>query len=199
MERLVDVLQGRPALSASLADARARRSTRSGEHGGEAARVTDLVRREGDALLAYFARRVQPREDAADLLSETLTVVWRRARDLPEGDEASRMWTYGVARKVLATHRRGQGRRTALIDQLRVELMPGTRGGHHGVSAQAEHAADLVRQLSTPDREIFMLLHWDGFTLTEIGQLLGMPASTVRSRYARARAALKKSLDPAAG
>jgi RNA polymerase sigma-70 factor (ECF subfamily) len=188
-------------VSASLADARARarRATRGEARGEEVARVEALVRREGDALLAYFARRVQPREDAADLLSETFTVIWRRAADLPDGEETSRMWAYGVARKVLATHRRSQGRRTALNDQLRAELTPGAQSGHHGVSAEAEHAADLVRQLPTPDREIFMLLHWDGFTLTEIGQLLGMPAGTVRSRYARARAALKKHLDSAAG
>lgn len=186
-------------MSASLADARARRATRSDARGGDVARVADLVRREGDALLAYFARRVQPREDAADLLSETFTVAWRRARDLPEGEEASRMWLYGVARKVLATHRRGQGRRTALTGQLRAELAPSAQDAHHGVSADAQHAADLVRQLPTPDREIFMLLHWDGFTLTEIGQLLGMPAGTVRSRYARARAALKKNLEVSTG
>jgi RNA polymerase sigma-70 factor (ECF subfamily) len=199
VERLGDVVRGRPAVSASLADARARRATSSGARGGEVARVEDLIRREGEALLAYFARRVQPREDAADLLGETFAVVWRRARDLPESAEASRMWIYGVARKVLATHRRGQGRRTALTDQLRADLILSAPDGHHGASAHAEHAADLVRQLPTPDREIFMLLHWDGFTLTEIGQLLGMPAGTVRSRYARARAALKKNLESAEG
>lgn len=184
-------------MSASISDARARRGARGDARGGEVARVEDLVRREGEALLAYFARRVQPREDAADLLSETFTVLWRRASDLPDGEEASRMWAYGVARKVLATHRRSQGRRTALAEQLRAELMPDAQDGGRGVSAQAEHAADLVRQLSTPDKEIFMLLHWDGFTLAEIGQLLDIPAATVRSRYARARTALKKNLEAA--
>lgn len=185
-------------MSAALADARSRRTGRARPQDARAASVDGLVRREGDALLAYFARRVQPREDAADLLADTFTVVWRRAGDLPAGEEASRMWVYGIARRVLSTHRRGKGWRDALTEQLRSELATaGTSngGGPPEPSPQAEHAAELVRRLPTPDREILMLLHWDGFTLAEIAQLLGLPAGTVRSRYARARAALKTELD----
>ncbi len=201
MERLVDVLQGWPALSAGLAEARAKRAARVTAQTADAARVTALVERDGEALLAYFARRVQPREDAADLLSETFTVLWRRSRDLPEGDEAGRMWVYGIARNVLSTHRRGQGRRSALVEQLRAELdaaATSTLGGAASAPCpDAEYAAQLVRGLPTPDREIVMLLHWDGFTLNEIAQLLDLPAGTVRSRYARARGVLKKQLEAA--
>lgn len=202
MERLVHVLRWWPALSTNLADARARRVARLNSTTADAARVTALVEREGEALLAYFTRRVLPREDAADLLSETFTVLWRRAHGLPDGDEASRMWVYGIARKVLATHRRGQARRGALTEQLRQELgaVPTSTlsGAASAPSPDAEHAAQLVRALPTPDKEIFMLLHWDGFTLAEIAQLLEIPAGTVRSRYARARTALKQQLEAAA-
>jgi hypothetical protein len=41
--------------------------------------------------------------------------------DVPAGDEA-RLWLYGVARRVLANHRRGETRRGALADRLRAEL-----------------------------------------------------------------------------
>ncbi len=182
-------------MSAGLADARGRRAAWAVSRDAGAARITALIAREGDALLAYFARRVEPREDAADLLSETFAVLWRRAAALPPGEEAERMWAYGVARRVLATHRRGQGRRSALLERLRTQLGGADSEGPQTTDPRAEHAAELVRALPTPDREIVMLLHWDGFTLAGIAQLLDMPAGTVRSRYARTRAALKAQLE----
>ena len=43
-----------------------------------------------------------------------------------------------------------------------------------------------------------MLVHWDGFTLADAAGLLGLNASTARSRYAAARQTLKEALSDAA-
>lgn len=83
-------------------------------HDRTSADVPALVARESSALLAYFARRVTPVEDAADLLGDTLVIVWRRQSSIPGDETRARMWLYGVARKVLSTHRRSTGRRHAL-------------------------------------------------------------------------------------
>ena len=53
-------------------------------------------------ILGFFLRRVEPSEDAADLVTEVFTIAWRRIAAVPEG-EAAKLWLYGVARKVLAT------------------------------------------------------------------------------------------------
>ncbi len=53
------------------------------------ARVEKAVREHAPGILAYFSRRVEPGHDAADLLAETLLVVWRRASSLPTDDEVS--------------------------------------------------------------------------------------------------------------
>jgi DNA-directed RNA polymerase specialized sigma24 family protein len=82
-------------------------------------------------LLAYFERRVAPREDAADLLGELMLQAWRNARSAPAEEEQRRMWLYGVARNVLANHTRSVRRRTALVDRLRRHLSvdrPGALG-----------------------------------------------------------------------
>ncbi|TDD91094.1 RNA polymerase subunit sigma-24 [Actinomadura darangshiensis] len=75
------------------------------------------------ALLAYALRRCETPEDAADVVAETFATAWRRAADMPAGDEA-RLWLYGVARRVLANHRRGVQRHSLKTAALRAELRP---------------------------------------------------------------------------
>lgn len=72
-------------------------------------RFTDLFDRTHAPLLAYAVRRVADPADAADVVAETFLVAWRRLDDVPAG-EAARPWLYGVARRVLANHYRGERR-----------------------------------------------------------------------------------------
>jgi RNA polymerase sigma-70 factor (ECF subfamily) len=39
-----------------------------------------------------------------------------------------------------------------------------------------------------------MLIHWDGFSVVEAAELLGLNPSTARGRYAAARTALREAL-----
>lgn len=144
------------------------------------------------ALLNYFVRRTDPPADAADLLSETLLVMTRRSADLPADDEQARMWAFGVARRVLLTHRRGKKRHAAMLHQLREHLWVQHRQPQ--VGDQQDRVLSALSTLRPLDQEIIRLIHWDGFTQVEVAKMLGRPPGTVRSRYARARAALKAEL-----
>lgn len=152
-----------------------------------------LVEREAPALLGYFTRRVEPIQDAADLLNETFLVVWRRADAAPAG-EALRPWVYGVARKVLANHRRSAVRRSALAARLRDELIAARSSESTPASDIEESVRAAIRMLPDRQREVVMLVYWEGFSLDEIAAILGMPASTVRSHHARARKRLQAAL-----
>lgn len=153
--------------------------------------LEDALRATAADLLAYLVRRTPDREDAADLLGETMLQAWRRAADLPADIERRRMWLFTIASYVLANHRRASGRRHALIEQVR-----GLIGATEDRDELSEAAAvrDAVRRLPVHQREIIMLVHWDGFSLTEAAELVGTNASTVRSRYAAARLTLQSSL-----
>src|ERR1700754_4129216 len=72
-------------------------------------RFGKLYRDHGRAVLEYALRRVEAREDAADVVAETFLVVWRRMEEVPMGD-AARLWLYGVARHVLANMHRAEPR-----------------------------------------------------------------------------------------
>lgn len=155
-------------------------------------RVQQVVEANVPALLGYFQRRVDNPDDAADLISETLLVLWRREQDLPEDPTQARMWLFGIARNIFHTSNRTHQRRTALHDKLRAALT------EDRVADASDRATvelnEAVRDLDGLDQEILRLAFWDGFTQAQIAVLLSMPEGTVRSRTHRARSLLRDAL-----
>jgi len=154
--------------------------------------VEELVAREAVRMLQFFVRRVHNPEDAADLVSETLLIAWRRHASIPTDKDESRMWLYGVGRRVLSTHWRTRRRRGALNDRLRDNLAATSQWAHEG--PDVDGIRDAITKLKPVDRELITLVYWDGFTLAEAATLLKVKPATARSRIARARATLKNRL-----
>lgn len=157
-------------------------------------RVGSIVEANAPDLLAFFLRRVETPEDAADLLGDALLVIWRRADSVPPDGLEARMWMFGVARNLVANHGRTTHRRSALQDKLRSQL----RGRE--ASAPREDHLDVrafLSRLSEVDQEIIRLTYWDGFTQKQAAQILEMPEGTLRSRHHRARESLRRMLTDA--
>ncbi len=156
-------------------------------------RAADLrvaLGRSADDLLGYFERRVRHREDAADLLAETMLQAWRRSDALPVEAERQRMWLFTIAANVLANQRRSNRRRMALAERLRFEL----RQAGVPDPSEASEVRDAVARLPGTLRELVMLVHWDGLSIVEAAGVLGLNASTARSRYSAAREQLRCAL-----
>lgn len=149
-------------------------------------RFDHLARTVGPDVLAYLARRTDPREDAADVFQQVLLITWRRLRVVPLDDRAAFGWMLGTARKCLANHRRAGVRRSALADRLREQVLVATTGPEVDVS-------DLLATLSSDDAELVTLVHWEGLTLAEAGAVLGLSPAAARKRMERARARLRNS------
>lgn len=142
-----------------------------------------------DAVLGYLRRRTDSGHDAADLLADTFLVAWRRLDDVPL-DPQTRPWLYGVARSVLANHRRGEGRRHALAIKLLSELDDLTPPDQLDDSP-AERA---FRLLPEPDRELLSLVAWEDLDTGQIATALGISRNAVRIRLHRARKRFAKLL-----
>lgn len=155
--------------------------------------ITSLVEREAPALFDYFARRVDQTEDAADLLGDTLMVVWRRSSTIPQDSTRARMWLYGVARKVLSTYRRSAARRNLLAERLRLELAVKSPAVSRDDDLH-DHVRGLIADLDEIDQEIIGLVYWEGFSLIEVAHIMSLRPGTVRSRHSRARAELRTAL-----
>lgn len=143
-----------------------------------------------DDLLGYFERRVGHREDAADLLADTMLQAWRRCDALPHEPERQRMWLFTIASNVLANQHRSNRRRRALVERLRSQL----RQEEVPDPSEASEVRDSVARLPDAQRELVMLVHWDGLSIVEAAGVLGLNASTARSRYSAAREQLRLAL-----
>ena len=143
-----------------------------------------------EPLLAYAVRRVEQPADAADVVAETFLVAWRRRREIPADGEA-RLWLYGVARRVLANHHRGDVRRERLGQRLRQRLTAFAADPAAEVPERLAIRAALGR-LNELDREVLLLTVWEGLEPREAAQVLGVSSAAVRTRLSRARARLRE-------
>ncbi|MFF5206429.1 RNA polymerase sigma factor [Streptosporangium sp. NPDC000396] len=145
-----------------------------------------------DQITAYAARRCDSPQDAADVVAETFAVAWRRVEELPQGDEA-RLWLYGVARNVLANHRRGEIRRQARSAELDLE-MADLYGRSPDSGVELSTIGQVFRSLSGDDRELLSLVAWEGLEREEIAKVLGVSRNAVRIRLHRARKRFSRAL-----
>ncbi|GAA4231649.1 hypothetical protein GCM10022254_29410 [Actinomadura meridiana] len=144
-------------------------------------------------ILGYALRRTTDTHDAADVLAETFLTAWRRLDDVPPGEQA-RLWLYGVARRVLANHHRGERRRSALAADLGSKL----HTDFVDVSSperEFSHVAAAFRSLPETDRELLSLVGWEGLDHGEIATVLGCSRNAVRIRLHRARRRFARALE----
>ncbi|HEX6667607.1 MAG TPA: sigma-70 family RNA polymerase sigma factor [Solirubrobacterales bacterium] len=153
-----------------------------------------LYAENGRHVMAYALRRAGRPEDAADAVSETFLVAWRRVEDLPPEEEIQ-PWLYGVARRVLANQRRGDVRRARLGERLRHELPR---------LASTDPAPDIedvptriLNRMEARDREVLLLAGWEGLGPAQIATVLGISGPAARNRLHRARRRFRKELERA--
>ncbi len=140
-------------------------------------------------VLAYAMRRTQTLADAEDVAAETFTIAWRKIAAVPA--EEPLPWLYAVARRVLANHRRGNGRRERLAALLRVEdvATPMRAGEDRDGPAFAALAS-----LSPADQELLRLVAWEELGNQQIAAVLGITPNAVAIRLLRARARFADAL-----
>jgi RNA polymerase sigma-70 factor (ECF subfamily) len=154
-------------------------------------RLTLALRESSSDLLRYFLRRLD-REDAADALADTMTTAWTRVDAMPDEPEEARMWLFGVARHVLLHAHRGNVRRSQLADRLRRTLLVRSAPAADAGS----EVRDAIDRLDGDLAELVRLVQWDGFSIVDAAKLLGIPSSTARGRYQKAKEALREALAP---
>lgn len=162
-----------------------------------------LYAKHAPAVKAYALRRADA-STADDVVAEAFLVCWRRFEEVPPDPLP---WLLGVARRVLSTQRRSEQRRGALRDRLTetavrssadmaADHLPTTPGTGEGTLANVLDAplARALAQLSDDDRELLLLIAWDGLSPAEAATVLDIKPATARVRLLRARRRLTRAL-----
>jgi RNA polymerase sigma-70 factor (ECF subfamily) len=137
----------------------------------------------GRDIASYCTWRTESKADAEDAVAEVFLVAWRKLDTIPQG-EGARAWLYATARRVTANARRSVRRREALADRITLERVDDLQN-----EAPAEQSVvhEALAMLDGPDRELLLLVEWEGLRPGELAAVLDCQEVTARGRLHRAR------------
>ena len=136
-----------------------------------------------DRIYRYFRRRADSPSTAEDLCAEVFRIAWEKSG---HGEELSAMFLFGVAQNVLRNHLRSAARSANLMLSLQLERTE---------QADADGSVhEALARLKPDEREVLLLTYWDGFSSSELSDLLNTTATAIRMHLHRARKALGRLL-----
>jgi RNA polymerase sigma-70 factor (ECF subfamily) len=138
------------------------------------------------AVHAHAARRVGERAD--EVCAEVFLVAWRRLGEIPR-DELP--WLLAASRNVIGTTWRSDGRRARLRERMEGEPQAGAAAPETGDAG----LEDALAALGERDRELLMLVYWEGLTPARAARALGLAPAAARTRLWRARRRLRSNLE----
>jgi RNA polymerase sigma-70 factor (ECF subfamily) len=145
---------------------------------------------ERGTIFSFLVRLSGDRDVASDLFQNTWLKLTRHAHTLRD-DTDLRAWLLTVARNEYRSYCRAQ-----MLDLSRLLVWRREQKESHepddGVDAQAMEAA--LKELSTADREVLLLLAAEGVSPSQAAQVLGLSQVALRKRVSRARKRLLDAL-----
>ena len=169
---------------------------------GEIAAFETLMRAYENRVYTLALRSTGSEHDAADITQEVFLRAWRNLESF-RGDSSLSTWLYRVTANLcvdLARKKTGEGASASIDD----EESPAAAVADPVRMNRPEEAAEnnelrqelqyALSQLSEEHRRIVILRDVGGLSYADIARTLGLEEGTVKSRLARARAALRRIL-----
>lgn len=160
---------------------------------GEHAAFDQIMRHHEDKVFSVCLRIMGNRELALDATQETFLTAFRKASQF-KGNSALGTWIYRIAVNTCYDQLRKEKRRSA--DPLPEHHDPADHSAEDAIDS-AGLRPEIQRALTAlpPEfRSAVVLSDIEGLAVSEISEVLGIPAGTVKSRVFRARRLLAKEL-----
>ncbi len=143
-------------------------------------------------LFPYLMSRTKSRDEAKDVLQDTLVDVWQSlARFSYRSDAEFFAFVFTIAKRKLGRIHMMQAKEEPLGDWHDVA------DGDALSQAQTSLAVSgALTKLSGKDKEIVTLRYWSGLSFLSIGRILSMSEGAVRVRHHRALHELEETLTP---
>lgn len=154
--------------------------------------MTALYEENAAVLHAFVRRYVDDPARADDVVQETLLRAWRSLDRIDPRRGSPRAYLMTVARNVLTD----QWRAARSRPQTLVANVPEVPTAADVDAALERWLVDeALRRLTDEHRAVIQSLYYDGRTVEETANLLGIPAGTVKSRSYYAVRALRAAFD----
>jgi RNA polymerase sigma-70 factor (ECF subfamily) len=165
----------------------------------------ELVRIYSASIYHVAYRMLGDSADASDVVQDIFVKVFRNIGGF-KGEAALKTWIFKIAFSEILNRLRWWKRRHRFSTMSLDEKSNGTPAGDYVADSgptpeeilQSKERENTIQQalsrLSREHRSIVVLRDIEGFSYNEIADVLGISMGTVKSRLARARADLKKSL-----
>lgn len=166
---------------------------------GQPERFETVFGRHHRRIWTYLARR-NGKEAADELTGDVFVAAFaQRARfDASRGTVVA--WLYGIAANLTRARFRREARAYKALRRVEAHGAIEPSPIDEAVAA-LDHAHDLTRvraalaALPDPDRELILLVAWEGLSYAEAAEVVGLAIGTVRSRLSRARQRLRELTD----
>ena len=157
----------------------------------------EVFDRYAPSILRYAQRRLDSREAAQDVVSDTFTAAWRHWDRRP-APEVLLPWLYAIAGNAVRDQRRSAQRQRRLTGRLSALRPVGQAADPGEWVVLGRSISQALAALPEADREVLRLVAWEGQTdARALGLALGLRPGSARSRVLRARRRLRALLDEA--
>ena len=165
---------------------------------GETAAFAELVERYQNILLNFFMRRGVSWDDGQDLAQQTFLRLWNYRKKYTAQAKFT-TFLFLLAGQVSVDFFRAEGRRRGLEENLarEAEAAAGAspkEGGAPADTAAGEDVRRAVARLPPAMRDVVELGVFQDLPYAEVGEILGIPTGTVKSRMFNALRKLKEML-----
>ena len=162
--------------------------------GGDLGALRVLYDRHAPWLAARLNRRCNQPEAVADILQDTFVAVWKGAERW-RGDGEVAAWLWGIAVRRMVSRLRGHREALALpLEDVGGRASEPSAEEKVLLGVEYGDLGTALLRLSPEMRAVLQATVLDGLTTREAGQLLGIPAGTVKTRMMRARIQLREEL-----
>ena len=156
--------------------------------------VTELYRQYRGPLLLFVLRLTAgDRQQAEDVVQETMVRAWREARRLDLSEPSLMPWLATVARRIVIDEHRRKSARPPEIGGAEVDRAPAAADETENLLRKVL-VAEALQALSVAHREVLNETILRDRTVNDAAEVLGIPVGTVKSRVYYALKALRVAL-----
>jgi RNA polymerase sigma-70 factor (ECF subfamily) len=164
---------------------------------GDARAFEELVTTYQHRVFAVSLRMLSNRAEAEEIAQETFLRAHRALAEF-RGEARLGTWLYAIASRLCLNRLASGPRRHERSDDIALSQAPAEGADAVGALERDELAAALheaVAALPEERRIVVVLRDLEGLSYEDIGEVLGVPLNTVRTRLHRARLDLKAKLE----